>query len=693
MTIDMDLSEFHGVFFEECFEGLDIAEAELLKFNEGSADPETINTIFRAIHSIKGGGATFNFSELSEFAHVMETLLDEIRNDNATITPETVNLLLESTDCLREIASATKSQKTIDNSRIDSLKKQLGDAMGQASESPIHNKSHSSTHSINSWQILFLPHQSFLHTGNDPYRLLRELSTLGELTSSVDVSNLPDFPDLDPETCYLSWELTLTGEVTLSQVKEVFAWVEEDCELEIIPLDRKENSNHIETRSAAKETSEAAAPPSPAPDSIQLQDSINKEDKKPEINHRKPVPAQESSSIRVSIDKLDALVNLVGELVITQSMLNCFANGDANKDYSDKLHDNLNQLMRNTRELQEAVMRIRMLPISACFNRFPRLVHDLSGKLNKKVKIKLSGEQTELDKTVLEKINDPLVHLVRNSLDHGLETPEIRRSAGKPETGTLHLNAYHEGGNIVIEASDDGAGLNKEKILTKAKEKGLINEDSPLTEEQIQNLIFHPGFSTADQISDVSGRGVGMDVVKRNIQDLGGQIQVSSIPGEGTRFTIRLPLTLAILDGQLVKVGEETYIIPLVSIIESLQIKAERINSIAGATEVYQMRDCCIPIIRLHEIFNQQPCSIDLQQGLLVVVETEQGKMGLFVDDLLGQQQIVIKSLEDNYQQVPGLSGATILGDGQVALILDVSSLLQISYGRCNQRPARLTAV
>lgn len=322
-------------------------------------------------------------------------------------------------------------------------------------------------------------------------------------------------------------------------------------------------------------------------------------------------------------------------------------------------------------------MRIRMLPISFCFNRLPRLVHDLSNDLGKKVELKLSGEQTELDKTVLEKVGDPLVHLVRNSLDHGIENPQVRRAAGKPETGVVHLNAYHSSGNIVIEVSDDGAGLDKEKILQKARDKGLVGDDEQLSDEQIRRLVFDPGFSTTDDVSGVSGRGVGMDVVRRNIKDLGGQVEVRSEQGKGSTVTIRLPLTLAILDGLLLRVGRETYIVSLLSVVESVQISPEQVNAFAGKAELYKLRDEYIPIIRLYEMWNVEPDTTDLEHGLLVVVESDARRVALFVDDLLRQQQVVIKSLETNFKPVEGLSGATILGDGTVALILDVPGLIR----------------
>jgi len=385
----------------------------------------------------------------------------------------------------------------------------------------------------------------------------------------------------------------------------------------------------------------------------------------------------DAGSIRVSTTKVDHLINLVGELVITQSMLSRFADG-CDPAELDKLRDGLTQLTRNTRELQESVMQIRMLPISFAFNRFPRLVHDLSRKLGKKVELKLSGEGTELDKTVLEKISDPLVHLVRNALDHGLEKPEVRIAAGKSEIGTIELAAFHEGGNIIIDVKDDGGGLNRARILKRARERGLLSADAELTEDQIHNLIFAAGFSTAETISEVSGRGVGMDVVRRNINDLGGHVQIHSAEGKGSTIRIRLPLTLAILDGQLVRVGAETYVISLVAIVETIQAQRERLNSIPGGAQLFRLREEYIPVVRLYDLFGVEPDSRAVEDGLLVVVESESRRFGLLVDDLLAQQQVVIKSLESNFRQVRGVAGATILGDGTVALIVDVPGLVQV---------------
>ena len=500
--------------------------------------------------------------------------------------------------------------------------------------------------------------------------MFRELRELGEFYAVPNLNRLPPLSDLASEDCYLSWEATLISDCTQDDIKEVFVWVEDECELEIVAENTVSGDTIVEKTDVISSqllTANANA--------VQVKNN-------PTVAaERRSGGSAENFSIRVDIEKIDSLINMVGELVITQSMLSQLGE-EFDVSRLEKLRDGLGQLERNTRELQESVMRIRMIPISFAFNRFPRMIHDLCNKLGKKVQLKLSGEATELDKTVMEKIGDPLVHLVRNAMDHGIEMPEEREANGKPPTGTVHLNAFHQGGNIVIEISDDGAGINPQKILAKAAERGLVEEGVELSQPKIIDLLFQPGFSTADKVTDVSGRGVGMDVVRKNIQELGGTIDVQSVQGKGSTFTVRLPLTLAILDGQLVRVGDHTYIIPLVSIVESLQVQKKNVNAIAGKTELYKLRDEYIPVIRLYEAFNIRPDTKSLENGLLVVVEGDGKKAGLLVDDLLAQQQVVIKSLETNFRRIDGLSGATILGDGTVALILDVAGVIRVSHGR-----------
>ena len=677
--MSVDVSQFHQVFFEESFEGLDAMESRLLNLQPGDSDVEAVNTIFRAAHSIKGGAGTFGFTDITDFTHVMETLLDEVRNGQREITSELINNLLEAVDVLREMLTAVEQDSEQDITRIQAVKDKLEAELDEAPTEATDTATPAEVGNAETagWRINFRPHAHLLQTGNDPVRMFRELGELGELTVEAETQALPDFADMEPEDAYLSWQLTLHGEdIPREEIDEVFEWVEDDCDLVITPLQGEATTyNPSEPADEAPEPATVSEP------------TVAKTEKTKADPDSAPAKSQAtSSSIRVATDKIDSLINLVGELVITQSMLSQVGE-DFDESKLTQLADGLSELERNSRELQEGIMRIRMLPISFAFNRFPRLVHDLSTQMGKQVELKLSGEQTELDKTVMEKIGDPLVHLVRNSLDHGLEMPEERRAAGKVETGLLHLDAYHQGGNIVIEIHDDGAGLNEEKILSKALERELISAEDNLSADQIHDLIFLPGFSTADAVSDISGRGVGMDVVRKNINSLGGSIEVKSERGKGSTFTIRLPLTLAIMDGQTIQVADERYILPLISIVESLEIKSGEIKRVSGKGELYSLRDEYIPVIRLYEIFDLEPRVTELEKGLLVVVEGDNQKVGLFIDDLLGQQQVVIKSLETNYRKVTGLSGATILGDGTVALILDVSGLAALYRHPSKKQP------
>ena len=669
MSTDINFDEIAQLFIEESLEGLDIMESGMLNLDMGAADPETMNAIFRAAHSIKGGGGTFGFTEISEFAHHVETLLDEMRQGERAVTQDGIDLLLQSVDCIRAMIDDI-GKGTIDTSRANELQLDL-ERMLRTTGTRATNDAHDAADGdacadagvrITGWQIDFRPHTDLFKSCNDPLKIFRELKTHGPLHVEVSGAEELAFDDLDPEDCILSWRLTLDAAVGRDIVEEAFAWVDDQCELVLQPV--------VDATADAENTVGADVS---AQDDLKMPVPARKPDAKPSAG------AKESGSIRVNIDKVDALINLVGELVITQSMLSRFS-GDFDFTQLPQLRDGLTQLYRNTKELQESVMAIRMLPISFAFSRFPRLVRDTGNALGKNVELKVTGENTELDKTVLEKIGDPLVHLVRNSLDHGLEMPEQRRAAGKPDAGVLQLNAYHEGGNIVIEVIDDGAGINKDKVLAKARERGLVGVDEQLSDDRINNLVFMAGFSTVDEVSDLSGRGVGMDVVRRNIADLGGHVTVQSESGVGSKFTIRLPLTLAILDGQLVRVGQETYVISLVSIIETIQTSAETVNRIAGQAELFKLRDEYLPILRLHDLFGIETDSTNVDDGLLVVVEANGERVGIFVDDLQEQQQVVIKSLEDNYRQMPAISGATILGDGRVALILDVPGLIQMFF-------------
>jgi two-component system chemotaxis sensor kinase CheA len=719
MTVD--LTQFHDAFFEESFEALDSMEAALLKLDVGSPEPELINTIFRVAHSIKGGSATFGFSEIASFTHSLETLLDELRSGAMPVSVELSDLLLKSVDVMRAMLRAVQAKQPIDSQRVSDLQFDLEVAIAKKGEAPapatppiaavppgiaggeppgqvIRDEPAAAAQPAARWRIRFQPFRELLARGNDPLRMLRELAALGDLQVRLDSQMLPPLAEVSPQDCYLAWSLELPGEVAEEAIKQVFEWAEGDCDLTIERLPAAQAEPGASAGTAATpaqapaatpaETASGPVPTAAAPGAAAQTSTHPTASPVPAARADAPAKPEasvsalgDSGSIRVSVEKIDELMNTVGELVITQAMLSQLGSHFDGPD-AEKLRAGLGQLERNMRELQESVMRVRMLPISFVFSRFPRMVRDLAQRLGKQIELKLTGEQTELDKTVLEKIGDPLVHLVRNCIDHGIESPEARIGAGKTAEGTVHLDACHRGGNIAVEVSDDGGGLDKERILAKARARGLVGAGDTLTDTEIYELIFVPGFSTAEKTTDLSGRGVGMDVVRRNVKELGGTVEVKSERGRGSRFTITLPLTLAIVDGQSVSVGTETYIVPLVSIVESMQLKASGVTRLSGSSEVLSFRGDYLPIIRLHELFGVEPRSRALHEGLVVVAEGDGRRVGLFVDDLLGQQQVVIKSLEANYGHIEGVSGATILGDGSVALILDVPGLIRAASMR-----------
>jgi len=673
MTIDME--QFKEIFFEESFEGLETMESGLLSMTEGGTDLDVVNDIFRAAHSIKGGSATFGFSTLASFTHIMEGLLDEMREGKREADQDVVNVLLESVDEMRDLMMAYQNKEDPDIEHMQALQKKLEHICnsaeaatkpeGMKTAAEIEQSANTSDSRCSGWNITFTPHDDLMTTGNDPVLLLAGLAELGDMTLSVQDDTLPSLAEMNPEQCYLSWSIKLLGEdIDKEKISEIFEWVEDECDLEIKGIypnrkcgerrsgDRRESGSQEDRRQHGRRTSSRRPCDKPA--------------------------AAQATTIRVDTNRIDALIDMVGELVITQSML-----GQLGEDFDMgkivNLREGLEKLERNSREIQEAVMKVRMQSISFAFNRFPRMVHDLSQKLDKKIRLELIGEDTEMDKTVMEKINDPLVHLVRNSLDHGLEGPEERLEACKQEEGYVRLKAFHQGGSIVVEVSDDGRGLDRDRLFNKAVEKGLIKATDQLTDEQVYMLLFAAGFSTAESLSDISGRGVGLDVVRRNVESLGGNVDVRSTLGEGTTFIIRLPLTLAVLDGQLLNVDGQTYVLPLTAIIESLQMDGEAISAVAGDAEVYRLRDEYIPIVNLAEMFGLNASQNHKAGELLVIVEWADKRVGLLVDDLMGQQQVVIKSLETNYERVAGLSGATILGDGTVSLIIDIAGLIEMS--------------
>lgn len=693
----IDITRFHQTFFDESFEGLDVMESGLLRLDPDAPDDETINAIFRAAHSIKGGAGTFGFATVAEFTHLLETLLDQMRSGNRPVTCKDVDVLLRSVDVLRSLLTAARDGSEADTATAQMVSEELGALLAAPAatvEAPAPAQADAPVAAApRGWRIEFIPKPELFASGNDPLRIIRELTLLGRAEVICDTDALPMLTEAMPEACYLSWRIDLHADCGQDAIADVFAWVEDECDLSIEPLAVDDAEPAADTV-AVTETLPDGGEQAPGadvdtPSTPPAQDPPAAASGKPELTVIKggrpavaasrPATSAERSgeggSIRVSTEKIDALINLVGELVITQAMLQQTAQ-HLDPVTHEELFNGLNQLNRNTRVLQEAVMSTRMLPVEFVFSRFPRVVRDLASKLGKQVQLQTVGEKTELDKSVIERIADPLTHLVRNSLDHGIESPERRTAAGKPATGTIRLSASHQGGHIVIEVSDDGAGLDRERILSKARERGIATSDG-MADEDVWQLIFEPGFSTAEQITDVSGRGVGMDVVKRNIEALSGSIEISSESGRGSRILIRLPLTLAILDGMSVRIGGEIFIVPLNNVIESLQPQAEQLKSLVNQAQVIRLRAEYVPLVRLQELFGVHDAVRDPQQGIVVVLESGGRKIAALVDELVGQQQVVIKSLESNYRRVPCVSGATILGNGQVALIIDAAEIVR----------------
>lgn len=661
----MDITRFHAAFFDESREGLDAMESGLLAMESARNDAETIHVIFRAAHSIKGGAATFGFTAVTDLTHLLETLLDEARSGRRVLDADAIAALLASVDVLHALLGAYEHASPVDQEALALARAELDRLLKYpATAAPISQPGDPAIAPTptGDWRIGFAPAASMFMTGNDPLRILRELASQGELRAICRDERLPPFAQIDPLQSYLAWDLTLPAAVPRAAVQEAFAWVEGECELT------------IETAIAAPTGVHAAIADSPAGP------VASEEVAAPREFGRSRRSSDSDNSIRVAVAKVDALINLMGELVITQSMLQQHSDS-LDPTIHSALLTGLEQLARNTRDLQESVMGVRMLPVEFAFSRFPRMVRDLASQLEKKVHLRTYGEQSELDKGVIEKIIDPLVHLVRNAIDHGLETPDERRAAGKDETGTLTLSAVHQGGHIVIEISDDGRGLNRDQILRKANERNLTVPNDP-SDAQVWDLVFAPGFSTAQTLTELSGRGVGMDVVKKNIAALGGHVEIRSQFERGTTVSIRLPLTLAIVDGMSVAVGNEVFIVPLSMVVESLQLTAADAHVIAGETRVLHVRGDYVPLLNLAQQYGLPAATLEpgaaAPTPIAVVVEADGRRLALQVDRLLGQQQVVVKNLESNYRRVPGVSGATILGDGRVALIIDPAGLSQV---------------
>ncbi|WP_051304779.1 chemotaxis protein CheW [Chitinilyticum litopenaei] len=712
MTIDM--SQFIGVFFDETAEHLASMEALLLQLDPTAPDDEALNAIFRAAHSIKGGAATFGFNDLAEVTHTLENLLDRLRKHELPLQQVMIEVFLQAGDVLRGMLDAHRGYGSADPAAIAGVSARLSELVahpaGMVADSGKPHGAQATASGVT----------GHLHIAQGPEceieRLRQSIRVYGDILSDSPGNTSGEYRF---HLCLQRPVQDLFDELEFVIAPERLQWLPEA--VAIAPRDGLADPDDgygfftevSKTQPVVADDGEAFGFFVPLPPSVHQEQAAGDgygfftpiaspapaAELAPAVS---PPPAPEpavralagkagaaktpqESSIRVGVEKVDQLLNLVGELVITQSML---AQNASHLDPAqhDLLISGVQQLERNTRELQEAVMSIRMMPISAVFSRFPRLIHDLAGKLDKQVELRLLGEQTELDKGFIEKLADPLTHLVRNSLDHGIEAPEIRRAKGKPEVGTLTLKAFHQGGSIVIEVRDDGAGLNRERILAKARERGMAVSES-MPDAEVWQLIFEAGFSTAATVTDVSGRGVGMDVVRRNIQSMGGRIDIESMLDVGSTISIRLPLTLAILDGMSVQVGDEIYIVPLSFIVESLQPSADVVKTVTGQGRVINVRGDYLPVIALHDVFNIPSRLSTYQQGLMIILEADGQQVALFVDDLLGQHQVVVKNLETNYRKVAGVAGATIMGDGRVAFILDVSALVRLA-----QKPSQAVA-
>ena len=683
--MSIDIEQFHGVFFDESDEHLDDMEQLLMSLDVESPDPEELNSIFRAAHSIKGGSGIFGFDALMNLTHVMENLLDKARNNELSVTADIVNVLLETLDVLKDTLNAYRDETPVpEDSIAERIKILNGVINGQSTDAASGDGDDASEVSVNaqnesaqddSFGFFDDEPNSAIEAADDSFGFfddepVNEALSHGDNTKSENNDD-DGFGFFDDEISKNTVDAqTETTNAETAEVEQGFGFFEDapsatniNTSLEIASSNNAQSAS-TQLNTATTSNNDKAPTSGVAPTTTQA--------KTPPKPPAKKSTARESASIRVDPTKIDAMVNLVGELVITQSMLSMIGQ-DVEGQVGERLQLAIDELQRNTREIQESVMSMRMLPLTATFNRFPRLVRDLAGKLGKQVELVLQGGSTEIDKSLIEKIVDPLTHLVRNSIDHGIEMPDKRVAAGKPEKGTVILSAEQKGGSIIISIIDDGGGLHRDKILDKARSNGLtVSDDMP--DSEVWQLIFQPGFSTAEAITDVSGRGVGMDVVRRNIESIGGRIDIESSAGEGSAFFIHLPLTLAIVDGMCVSVGKQIFVIPLLNIIESFQPTKQQLKTLGNDTVLY-IRDQYWPLVPLYDFMEVEDAALSPTEGIVVLLESSKKRFGVLVDALVGQQQVVIKSLEEHYRKVAGIAGATIMGDGKVALIIDADSI------------------
>ncbi|MDG2521027.1 chemotaxis protein CheA [Caulobacter segnis] len=747
-----ELEAIKVTFFQECEELLADLEGGLLAMQDGTSDGETVNAVFRAVHSIKGGAGAFGLDPLVRFAHVFETLLDSVRSGKVDASPDLVALLLRASDVLADHVSAARGMGDVDEALSHAMAAELeawdGDggapapaaasATASASDDDfdlsagvaaelddmdfgftpmtisVEEQAGADEQAAAGWMVVIQPKSDLYRKANESLLLLRELERLGPIETTVDDSALPDLADMDPEASYLTFKVKLTTDKSEADVREVFEFVDGDCDLTITPLmagdappapafeapaleaapepvaaavaaPEVDVAALISAATAAPAPQPAAAapvapPPAPVAMTPAAAAAVAAKPTTAAAPAKAPLeaPGPGQSVIRVDPERIDRLIDLVSELVINQAMI-AQRVAEHGIPQSSNLAIGLDELEQLTREIQDSVMAIRAQPVKSVFQRMPRLVREVASMVGKQVRLVMEGEGTEVDKTVIERLSDPITHMLRNAIDHGLENPDERREVGKPVEGVIKLQALHRGGRIVIEVTDDGRGINRPRVQKIAVDKGLIAPDLQLTDEEIDNLIFLPGFSTADKVSDVSGRGVGMDVVRRSVQALGGRISISSRPGHGSTFTLSLPLTLAVLDGMVVEVAGQTLVVPLAAIVESLRPKPEEVRALGPTGAVLAVRDSFVPLVDIGSTMGYRANAPDPTDGVVLLVEGEDGgKAALVADNIQGQRQVVIKSLEANYQQVEGVAAATILGDGRVALILDVDAVINL---------------
>ncbi len=656
---------FKTMFLDECDEHARTLEQTLTAMQRGARSQELVDDAFRAIHSIKGGAGMFGFDRVVPFAHKFETVLDGIRLGQIAISEELMSAALRATDCLSDLilaaGSGTELAPDYEKSSIRTLARLAGLGAELPSSVPAPSKAEANEiiapGSVQRFAIHFGPHAGLLKRANEPLLLVRQLQELGTLKINADLTRLPSLADLQPNEAYFSWNFELETSKGEAAIRDVFQFVEGDCDLTIRLL-----------------MAEAAGP-------VEVQDDTDVTPTQHEFTMAEPV----ISTIRVDVGRIDRLVNLGGEIAISQALV-AQQIDQALFNANPRLFQELSQLLIHTQNLQDSVMAIRAQPIGTIFDRMPRLVRELSEQTNKKIILRISGEKTEIDKTMIEQLSDPIMHMIRNAADHGIESAEERKSAGKPVDGVIKLNAEQRGSRIVIEISDDGRGIDREKVRQKAIAKNLLPRDAVLSTEDMDNLIFLPGLSTADTVSNISGRGVGMDVVRRNILKLGGRVNLRSEPGKGSAVVLTLPLTLAVVEGMIVRLGADSYVIPIASIVECRADWQKNVGSVPGSGEVLKVRGGYVSLIHLSGVF-KSAARRELEQTVAIITEIEGGDhVALVVDEIVGQQQVVIKSITDNLEAIAGIAGATILGDGRVALILDASEIAQLSATNLQHR-------